>query len=59
MHLPVLCPQGMGEGGYLTKFHMRRPRPEALPLTLLYTFFIEKWYPFHIPTLGSLVLIFM
>ena len=42
---------------------MGRLRPEAQPLTLLYTIlaekvplyipFIEKRYPFHIPSLGS------
>ena len=58
-----------GGGGYLTKFNMGRLRPEVQPLTLLYTIladkvplllpFIEKRYPFHIPTSGSLVLIFM
>ena len=62
---------GGGEG-YLTKFNMGRLRPEVQPFTLLYTIlaekapllytcrsFIEERYPFHIPSLGSLVLIFM
>ena len=48
---------------------MGRLRPEVQPLAILYTIlaekvpllytFIEKRYPFHIPTLGSVVLIFM
>ena len=59
------CPGG---GGYLTKFCTGRLRPEVQPLTLSYTIlaekvpllpFIEKRYPFHIPILGSLVLVFM
>ena len=58
-----------GGGGYLTKFNTGRLRLKVQPLTLLYTIladkvplllpFIEKRYPFHIPTSGSLVLIFM
>ena len=58
-----------GGGGYLTHFNTGRLRPEVQPLTLLYTIlakrypfyisFIEERYPFHIPNLGSLVLIFM
>ena len=63
---------GGGGGGYLTKFNTGRLRPEVQPLTLSYTIlaekvtllsvyipFTEKRYPFHIPTLESLVLVFM
>ena len=55
-------------GRYLTKFNKGRLRLEVQPLTLLYTTlaekvplipFIEKRYPFHLPTLGSLVFIFV
>ena len=54
--------------GYLAKFNTGRLRPEVQPLTLfiytilaekvplLYTFYWKR-YPFHIPTLKSLVLI--
>ena len=52
---------GPGGGGYLTEFNTGRLRPEVQSLTLLYTTltekvpffkpFIEKRYPFHIPTL--------
>ena len=53
--------------GYLTKFNKGRLHPEVQPLTPLYTIlaekvlipFIEKRYPFHRPTLESLVLIFL
>ena len=51
--------RGGGGGGYLTKFNTGRLRPAVKPLTLLYNFYLKKVYPFHIPTLGSLVLIFM
>ena len=65
-----MCGQVHWEGGYLTKFNTGRLCPEVQPLTLvytiwaekvplLYTFQVEKRYPFHTPTLGSLVLIFM
>ena len=49
--------------GHSTKFYAERLRPEAQPLTLLYTFWTAKvplsytfyqqlkWYPFHIPIL--------
>ena len=53
----------------LAKFNTGWLRPEVQPLTFLYTIlaekvpfyipFIAKRYYFHIPTLGSLVLIFM
>ena len=54
----VLC----NPGGYSRKFYTGRLHPEVLPLTLSYAIFdqradnlhapsIEKWYPFHIPTL--------
>ena len=57
---------------YLTKFNTGRLRPDVQPLTLLYHFgrkgtpfiyllrsFTEERCPFHIPTLGIIVLIFM
>ena len=53
--------QGEGKGRCLTKFITGRLCPEVQPLTLLYAIlaekvpvyipFIEKRYPFHIPTL--------
>ena len=45
-------------GGYLTKFNTGWLRPEVQPLTF-YIPFWQKRYPFHIPTLGSFVLISM
>ena len=64
-HTFALCflQKGMGFAGQCTG----RLRPEVQPLTLSYTIlaekvpllytFIEKRYPFHIPILGSLVLV--
>ena len=62
---------GVGGGGYLTKFNTgEAPPPRSNPLPF-YIPFWQKRYPFyipfiergtpkvHIPTLGSLVLIFM
>ena len=56
-------------GGYSTKFNTGRLHSKVQPLTLSYTilaekvplyiYFIEKRYPFHIPSLRSLALIFM
>ena len=67
--LPTTLNFELVTGGYFTKFNTGRLRPEVQPLTLLYTILaekvpfyipcIEKRYPFHIPTLGSLVLNFM
>ena len=62
------CRCSANPGGYLTKFDTGRLFPEVQPLTLLYHLaekvlllytFYWKRYPFHIPSLGSLVLIFM
>ena len=71
--VPVISvPAGEGAGGrgeVLRYFNTGRLRPVVQPLTLsdillaekvsFYTPFIEKRHPFHIPTLGSVVLIFM
>ena len=57
---PVMHTTSTPRGGYLTKLKTGKLRPEVQPLTLLYTIlaekvplympFIEKKYPFHIPT---------
>ena len=41
-------------GGYSTKFYMGRQLcPNLQPLTLLYTIFAQKRYPFHIPSIDK------
>ena len=41
----------LGEGGgHSTKFYAGRLHPGVQPLTLLYTIFDKKRYPFHIPS---------
>ena len=42
---------GGGGVGYSTTFHTARFRPEIQPLTLSYTFFSQKRYPFRIPSI--------
>ena len=41
-----LCSRGPGGGGYPTNVYTGKLRPEAQPLTLLYTIFYEKGSPF-------------
>ena len=45
--------QTEGGGGYSTTFYSGRLCPEVQPLTLLYTIFCRKRYPFHIPSIDK------
>ena len=42
-----------GRRGRSTKCYTRRLRPKVQPLTLLYTMFDRKRYPFHIPSIEN------
>ena len=43
-------PGGRGGGGYSRPFYMARLLPKVQTLTLLFTVFDRKGYPFHVPT---------
>ena len=51
-HMTPPPPQG---GGYSTNVYAEKLLPEVQPLTLLYTIFSQKRYPFCIPSIDNLL----